>query len=211
MLARLGLFSVCGALVLKSCSLLFQILTDRRFFPGVSLTDGFVDLTSGLALVANLAIAISFVATGVLFLGWFYSSYQRLEDIDAAVLPAEWALFGWFVPGLNLIRPVQIMGELTNQFSPGRRPKKARFTQRLGLWWFGGIIGAGVHVLLRFNQPDSRRGWVYWESVALLATLALLVSAIACLGLMDRAVRKQQGIENTPPRLRRRAEESVSA
>ena len=132
-MARTGLIALLGALVLKSFALFCQILVDRRFFAGITLSDGFISLTSGLATAANIAVGVTAVAAAALFLRWFHEAYQKLADIDAAVLPPHWALLGWVVPGLNLLRPPQIMGELTNQFSAGRRPKRARWTQQLWL------------------------------------------------------------------------------
>ncbi|MEM9652370.1 MAG: DUF4328 domain-containing protein [Actinomycetota bacterium] len=205
-LAKVGLILVFGALCIKSISLFFQILTDRRFFSGLTLSDGFVSLTSGLALLANVALVVSVIAAAAFFLPWFHAAYQNLADIEAAILAPQWALLGWVVPGLNLIRPPQIMGELTNQFSPGRRPKKARWTRQLWLWWAGGIVGISVHVILRLNLPNTRRGWFYWESIALLATLLLIVSVVACFGLVERAALKQEGIEASPPPLRPRGD-----
>lgn len=189
---------------MKAFSLFLQILIDRRFFPGLTLGDTFGSFSSGLAAAANIAVAVSVVVAAVLFIRWFNETYSSLADIEAAVHPPHWAVLGWFVPGLNLIRPPQIMGELTNQFSAGRRPKKARWTRQLWLWWGLAVAGVIIHVLLRLDLPETRRGWFYWESVALLATILLLISVSACWGLVDRAALKQAGIHETPPRLRKR-------
>lgn len=189
----------------KAFSLFLQILIDRRFFPGLTLGDGFGRFTSGLATTANVAVALTVVVAGVLFVRWFHESYRNLADIGAAVHPPQWAILGWFVPGLNLIRPPQIMGELTNQFSAGRRPKKARWTRQLWLWWGLGAVGVVTHIILRLDLPSTRRGWFYWESVALLATLLMMVSVAACWGLVERAALKQEGIQENPPRLRQRS------
>ncbi len=203
--AKVGLVLVFGALVTKAFSLFLQILIDRRFFPSLTLGDGFVSFTSGLATTANIAVAVSVIVAAVLFIRWFSETYNSLAEIDAAVHPPHWALLGWFVPGLNLIRPPQIMGELTNQFSAGRRPKRARWTRQLWLWWGLAVAGVVIHILLRVDLPNTRRGWFYWESVALLATILLLISIAACWGLVDRAALKQAGIHETPPRLRKRS------
>lgn len=203
-LAKLGLVLVFGALLMKCLSLVLQIMVDRRFFPGLSTGDGFVNFSSGLAVTANVLVVGSVLVASVSFIYWFHSAYQALADIDAAVHKPLWAVIGWFVPGISLVRPPQIMGELTNQFSAGRRPKRARWTRQLWTWWGLWLLGTTIHLLLRLDLPNTRRGWFYWETVALLATLMLIVSLVACWGLVDRAVRKQAGITSAPPLLRRK-------
>lgn len=201
-LAKTGLLLVSVALIVKCVSLGLQIVLGRRIVTGDEISDEFVNLTANLADVANVLLLVTVVIAAITFIHWFHNAYKALADIDAAVHEPRWAVLSWFVPGLNLVRPAEIMGELTNQFSAGRRPKKARWTAQLWLWWGAWIGGTVIQLLLRLYSPGQPRGWIYWETTSLLAYGGMLISLAACWGLVERAALKQAGLQAAPPRVR---------
>src|SRR5215831_12432517 len=59
------------------------------------------------------AIAVLFVITAVVFITWLYSEYRQLDRSNApARFAPGWAIGGWFVPFLNLVRPLQVVEDV---------------------------------------------------------------------------------------------------
>ena len=111
------------------------------------------------------------------FVWWFHCAYRARAQYGGTALAPIWAVVGWVVPGLNLIRPPQIMRELTDMVG------------LVGAWWLLWLIGGVIQVVLRFISPATQQGWVNWQSTALGANLLLLISLAAALSLVSRVAR----------------------
>lgn len=180
-LALIGLAIVDMALTLDCVALVVDIIAGRRIVSGIPVADIGLEYRSDLSQAANLAIPAAVLVGGVLFVLWFYCAYRQkaqsgLEgDVNGGTRFAPiWAVIGWFVPGLNLIRPPQIMSELT-----GRR-------SLVGAWWGLWMVGALIQVVLRFIYPDSQQGWVNWQITSLVANLLMLGSVGIAVVMVSR-------------------------
>jgi Domain of unknown function (DUF4328) len=86
---------------------------------------------------------VTYLATVTGFLVWFHRAYTNLHALrtEALRFRAGWAVGGWFVPILNLVRPKQVMNDIwrgsdsgapaTNDSAWHRAPVPAL----LQLWW----------------------------------------------------------------------------
>jgi len=96
-------------------------------------------------LISSLQ-AFAYIITSILFLLWFRRAYQNLSALGAFNLsysPA-WAVGGFFVPFLNLVRPFQVMTEVWKASDPEQPAwRQAPTSQIIGWWWFL-FIGSSI-------------------------------------------------------------------
>jgi len=99
---------------------------------------------------------LAFVATAAGFLTWFYRSHKNLSALgnDGIQHGSGWAIGGFFVPFLNLVRPLQLMRETWHGSDPdalerdlapdGAAARHSLGTPPLiGAWW-GLFLAAGI-------------------------------------------------------------------
>lgn len=92
-------------------------------------------------MVVGIIMFLLILASITVFISWFYRAYFNLHKLKITGLrySAGWAIGAWFVPFLNLARPLQIMQEIWNE-SQGYISKKdvgyaPQSTFILGWWW----------------------------------------------------------------------------
>lgn len=171
--ARTGLGLVAAALVLDCVALVVDVIAGRRIVNGVPIDAVGLEFGSTLSQLANLAVPTAVLVGGLAFVWWFHRAYSALAEASGGTgnrFSPIWAVIGWGVPLLNVVRPPQIMSDLT---------------RRSGLvppWWIIWGLGAAVQVALRFITPERQQGWIYWQLTALIGDLLLLISL--CFGLL---------------------------
>ncbi len=174
-LAKVGLGLVGAALLLDCAALLLDIVLGLRLVDGVVVPESDLERSSMLSGAANLAVPAAVLVCGVLFVWWFHRAYTALSERAGSKLKPIWAIVGWFVPGLNLVRPPSIMNELA-----GRRDSVVG-------WWVLWLVGAFVQFVLRLVSPADQLGWVYWQTTALAANVVLLISVALAAVLVGAA------------------------
>ena len=140
------------------------------------------DAVVGIAAAGWL---LAFVVTVVAFIGWLHAAAKQVERVQPNLLrySTGWAIGGWFVPFLNLVRPVQIVNDVRRLGAPGAlHDRKA-----LVGWWWGLLIATNVVavVVLTSGAPvpgdlDALRG----DTIAQIVRL---------LGARDRGARHRGG------------------
>ena len=80
------------------------------------------------------SIAVS-IACAVLFIRWLHLAYRNVDAISPPYrrFDTGWAIGSWFVPILNLVRPMQIVTDVWHSGMPERHRPPAW----LALWWLG--------------------------------------------------------------------------
>ena len=109
-----------------------------------------------------------FLLTAVLFLAWVYRAHRNLKALGATDLKYSpgWAIGGFFVPLLNLVRPYQVVTEIWNESGSQRRSplggtwKHEESSWFIGLWWSAWLLAGifdslGVFMVIGSNQPDQ--------------------------------------------------------
>lgn len=171
--AKAGLGLVGAALVLDGVALVVDVIAGRRIVSGVPMSEVGLEFGSTLSQLANLAIPAAVLIGGLAFVWWFHQAYASLAAATGGAAnryPPIWAVVGWVVPLLNLVRPPQIMSDLT------------RHSGYVPPWWIIWAIGASIQVVLRFISPVAQQSWIYWQLTALIGDLLLLISL--CFGLL---------------------------
>jgi len=96
---------------------------------------------------------LSFPAT-VLFLWFLYRAYENLAflKVSGQKYSSVWAVCWFFIPGLNLIRPFDVMRELWRASDPAVLDetawKRSPATPLIAIWWM-------LFVLAFFGRPAS--------------------------------------------------------
>lgn len=95
--------------------------------------------------ISGLVYVLVLVVVGVLFLVWLHevvTDLHRLRPGTPRYSPA-WAVGGWFVPILNLIRPKQVVDDAWRASAPTGRAG-SQPPAFLSYWWTGWILQAVV-------------------------------------------------------------------
>jgi hypothetical protein len=142
---------------------------------------------------------------------WMHRSFSNLTAFGATGLKYTpgWAVGGWFVPFLNLVRPKQVMNELWLASGPDWRPgtdewRRPRPATVLG-WWWGLWIGtwlinrvAGSN-FEKTPDPDEAMTGLRFGIVGQLALIATAALAIAVVGeVIDRQRQRREALLRAP-------------
>ncbi len=117
---------------------------------------------SELALAfAVLAQFVALIAAAIFFMRWFHRAYSNLARVADAPTryPSWWAVWGFLIPFLNLIRPQQLMREIWDTSTgvwastPERVAGLRQPADRVNLWW-GCFIASNL-----LGNVAARVGW----------------------------------------------------
>jgi len=166
-------FLVAGGLSLYILIRLFSMVVDisrNALIPTERVTVQHTQLSAAdvLLFVVSLAVIGVFLATAVLFLAWVYRAHKNLKALGATDLKYSpgWAIGGFFVPFLNLVRPYQVVTEIWNASASQRRSplggawKQEESSWFIGLWWSAWLLAGvfdslGVFMVIGSNQSDQ--------------------------------------------------------
>ncbi len=187
---RVALGAVIGALSIDVLALTLDLIRLRRLRNGATEANVGLDISSTLSALANLTVPLAMLVAAVVFIWWFADAYRRLAGTGPTGYGTEWAIAGWFVPFLNLIRPPSIMAELA---TIRRRSSTDRSGDILAVgWWLLLIEGMAIQVILRFITPTTNAGWTTWQGSALISDLVLVAAAgcaITLIWMVERQLR----------------------
>lgn len=175
---KIALAAIGLALFVDCIALSIDIALGRRIVSGQSISERSLDISSAVSSTSNVLVPLAVLVGGVVFLRWFYCAYSRLSKVRETEMVPSWAVLGWFVPGLNLVRPPWIMNELT------------RRRELVLAWWLLWLVGGAIQVVLRLISPATQSGWVRWQSTSLFANLLLIGSVGCALALVEVVKRR---------------------
>lgn len=195
-----GLAIICNLLLMLALANRRSVVGDLLARPDAvpvertDRSDQLVLIGVVLALVAALTAWIGFVA-------WMYNC-ARVVDAhlpDALRHRPGWAIGGWFVPFLNLVRPPQIVADLWRSESRLRGASE-RITL-IGWWWALFITG---FFLDRLSRPDELSTLNAYRSAdtreivyAVVESLGLLLAVLVVLGTTARVERAVDAVRDT--------------
>jgi hypothetical protein len=133
---------------------LMEISLLDRVLDGQTVTDAELennDLRVGLFALVQ---AVIYVTVIVLWLRWFHRAYRNVGALPGGVRRhgIGWAVGGWFVPILSLIRPKEIANDLWA--SGARHDEPAKAPALLLVWWLGFLV-TNVFGQVAFRQLDD--------------------------------------------------------
>jgi hypothetical protein len=145
-----------------------QLSLIGRYFSGQPVAPGELEANDNRVVAVGAIQALIFLITVVTFLVWIYQAHRNLPATGAQNLEYSpgWAVGGFFVPILNLIRPFQVMREIWKASDPdqdmaeGEYWKYSDTTPALGFWWFvwiGAGLMASISVLMMRTVESANR------------------------------------------------------
>ena len=103
----------------------------------------------GVYGILSVLTVLMSIAYFTVFLTWFYRMYKNLFALSTAVDPPPrytpgWAVGSWFVPIMNLFRPVQMMGDVFSISDTNPAAKQPYTMSRLVMMWWAAWIFSAV-------------------------------------------------------------------
>ena len=154
------------------------------------------DLRQGVIALLQF---VTLIATIVAFLRWFYRVHRNLPALGERNLlyTSKWAVWSFFVPFLNLVRPFQIMREVWHGSDPSAlnqdgtvEPRNTFETPRLVGWWWGLFIVSNVFdnlaARMMFLGDDSLQHLQTAGAVMLISDILNIPAAILAIRLVVR-------------------------
>lgn len=151
-------------------------------------------LYGGIGLVQTAM----FVACSVLWLVWLKRAYANLLLVGTrtARFSPGWAVGYWFVPVVNLVRPYQVMKDLSVRSAQRNEhdgTMAAGTTTLVGLWWFA-HLASGIAGRVFFRQAlgaDEVQGFITLTQAGLVTDAATILSGVLAL-VMVRGITRSQ-------------------
>ncbi|MBI3821223.1 MAG: DUF4328 domain-containing protein [Planctomycetes bacterium] len=180
-------------------------LVARQVVPEVELRSN----DSRQMVVGLLHVAV-YLVTAIVFLVWFYRAYANLKPLGASGLTFTpgGAVVGWFIPFLNLVRPMQVAQEIWRHSDPESvrridvQPQGS--SGLIAVWW---VMWLASNII---SYISGRAGWSVNTPEALLSStltgmIAEAVSiptallALAVVASIDsRQTARAEAMEATP-------------
>jgi hypothetical protein len=110
-------------------------------------------LVSSTLIIVHRIEAVVFMLTGGALLGWLWRLRvnARAMAVRRFTYPRSWTVLGFFVPGLNVLRPYQVMAEIWQASDPAVVDPfewKTLATPRiLAIWWLTFVGAATLQVI----------------------------------------------------------------
>lgn len=147
--------------------------------------------------IISILYTLAYIPCGILFICWFRRAYYNLHlRTDYLRFDEGWAAGSWFVPFLNLVRPVQIMRELYEQTDAILVRRVDGYTERtnktlIGFWWALWIISSILGRIFRNSNGDTLSEICsYTENQMLLSVISIPLGLLAI-----KLVRDYSGME----------------
>lgn len=139
--AKIMVLVVTGIGLLAAASGYMQYTLLNKMAEGLSYSMAEADSNDQREMVVAFLHTTAWIISAVTFIMWFRRAYYNMHERNARVSYSEgWAAGAWFVPILNLFRPVQIMSELFREakriLTEGAHPLSSQFSSVLvPIWW----------------------------------------------------------------------------
>jgi hypothetical protein len=138
------------------------------------------DSMNQLVALINLMVR---VISAVFFIQWFRRAYHNITNFTTTEFTDGWAAGAWFVPFINLARPLSIMRELwvsiTNHLGSDEfNSKKFNYMFYTGAWWALWIISKVIsNIAIRLDQ-DTISDIILADNITIIAALLEIPLAI---------------------------------
>ncbi|MEO1935287.1 MAG: DUF4328 domain-containing protein, partial [Myxococcales bacterium] len=141
---------------------------------GVSPDEAYVESLDARQSAFGIAQVLALLACAVAFCSWFAQTHRNLvgSGVQNLKYSPGWAVGGFFVPFLNLVRPYQVMKEVWAGSLSLARPLQTDSLQLppiVGWWWALFLISsfldnASSRLMLRAEELDEILVAVYITS-----------------------------------------------
>lgn len=152
------------------------------------------------SVVALIQLASSIISI-VVFLNWFRRAYGNLHRLGINHLNyhESMSVWAWFIPFLNLFRPVQIMNEIENETQERIKKYDPSYVIKdnsllIGAWWALFIISnfLGRYLLKAVFNQDTLNQIIKNAQIALVSDLENIPEALLLIIIVYRISRMEK-------------------
>ena len=206
-LTKVLLVAVLVVALLGVVSEVYEIKLLYRAVHGGAL-DSELEANDSLQVLVTVVLALVYFVTGTSFLIWFYLGRRNLACLGGRKFKytPRWAVAGFFVPLLNIVRPFEVMCEVWHGSDPAgfdrdRRPSGSLEREKLGApslvkWWWGIFLTGNVlaHLVFRMAISENQSiDYMYIQSgLWALANLVEIVEVVVAIRLISRITKWQR-------------------
>jgi hypothetical protein len=189
----LGLNLLLSAALLGSEYLQYNLAT--RLVARAAVPDAEIESNDARQMAIGIAHFLVFVVSAIVFVVWFYRAHANLAALGARELTytSGWAAGCWFVPILNLFRPVQIAQEIWRNSDPDAVRGKYIHVETsassglIGLWWAASITSNIIsNISMRMSwavtSPESLQSAT---AAGMAAEVASIIAALLTLAVVS--------------------------
>jgi hypothetical protein len=149
---------VVGLDIITALSDYFQYVLLEAANNGFGITEEEATANDSRQMIIGAIYFIVYVCSAVTFIMWFRRAFYNLHQRTQMLPMTEgWAAGAWFVPILNLFKPVQIMQAMSRETSNIIRERSPQEELKnssvlIGFWWGFWILNNLLgNILLRMN------------------------------------------------------------
>jgi hypothetical protein len=188
-----------GIAVLSIVSIGSMLMQDRllaKIAQGAEIAPEVLEANDSRQLVLSLLELGVIASTGTLFLIWFYRAHRNLHSfgVEGLRYSPVWAVGGFFVPILNLVRPYQVMKEVWWGSDPGPDAGIRRGAPLLVWWWASYLLmnfTSMIAVQLMFHQDNSPAALRTMTQFDIGTSLLTIVAVIFAAGVVREITARQ--------------------
>jgi len=153
-----------------------------------------VQTLENLIFIISMFELVVGIATAVVFLMWIYSAYANLESLGSGALQysSGWAVGYFFIPILNLFRPLQVVQEIWRTSDP--EDGGASNSALAGFWWacwiLGNILGY-ISIQMTRNPQNTLELIRSANTLHIVSTLISITGGILLIFLIKGIMRRQ--------------------
>ena len=187
--------------VIAIVSSLFQasLLSNAAAGLGITVADATAN-DNRQQLIAIIQLLV-LVATAVCFLIWFHRAHKNLPALGAGNLEHSpgWAVGGFFIPFLNIVRPYQVMREVWKASDPEvelsvpHSWQYAATSPLIGFWWVTWLISNFLgQLVLRLSGENNSIDDLVMLTYATIASDAVGIIAGVFAIILVRSIDERQ-------------------
>lgn len=199
--------ALLGAFVLEIVLSVVAIVSDVSYHGLIGrLANGSVSLADAQAAdhrqsVIGLVQIGLFIATATLFIVWFSRAYRNLDALGVSALRWSngWAVGGWFVPFLNLVRPKQLANDIWRGSDPERPPSTHLPREGSTPWyyevWWGLFVVAAILSRIAYQRSqdaDTPSAISSATDLLIASDIAYLVGAVLAIAVVLKTAERQR-------------------
>ncbi len=177
-----------------------QIELLRRMAAGAAWTMAEAEANDSRIAALEIINGVVYIIGVISFLFWLYRVRANLPalGIEDARWGPGWAVGWWFVPIMNLVRPLQVVWDIWQACDPVTHPTSWRdrpMVALLGWWWALLLIGGiadNIAFLRRWSDPGTIIGLVDISRAYIVANALAVIGAVLAIKLVTGIDRRQK-------------------
>lgn len=203
--ARIAVTLIWTMLALNIVALLSSYLQYRlleRLAEGEDVPQALLERNDLREQVIGLVFLGAYIICGIHFIRWFRRAYYNLHQLVSGLEESEgWAAGAWFVPFLNLYKPLRIMKELYRRTSDLLSRSQTHHvhpdTSILNVWW-ALWVASSIIGQITFRMSMNAHGLEAITNSTLVQMAANVVDIPLCLFAV-RVIRNYAHMEEQLP------------